>query len=653
MSGVDRTTRRRGALALGLLLLLVGGLLVGFGGGAGPAVGAGGGLKLTKEQQRILSGFASFELSQPISAGEMKASANLKTVSARADALLGCPTSFGSNVVVNQQCLNMSDPSLQGRGQAQNETAIAANPSDPTQVIASYNDYRRGDGTCGISFAAGSGGLANGERRFQDGTLPNGFVQGGDFGGAARQYFQASGDPSVAWDTKGNAYYGCMMFQRGLPTTNNPDVSSGVYMFRSTGNSGASWNFPGRPVVQQFSTSASGLPLLDKPYMTVDNHVDSPFQDRIYVTWTKFDIDGSAKIFAAFSRDYGEHFSAPVLVSRKSALCPNGFTAPKTCDANQFSQPFTAPDGTLYVVFSNFNNAEASSTDNHNQVLIAKSTDGGKTFGPVVKAAEYNDLPECSVYQAGQDAFRSCVPEKGSNKDSVFRASNYPSAGLNPTNPKQIVVTIASYINGDSNPANGCVPGGFDSTTGNPLYTGVKTAGACNNKILYSVSNDGGATFTGTNTPPTALPVVNQDAAQAHTDQYFQWAGFSSSGKFAVSYFDRQFGSDETTGYSDISLSASSDLVKFASKRVTTSSMPAPTQFPDAQGNGLFYGDYSGLAVAGSKGMPLWMDTRSPDLFLCPNTGKPGVPPQVCTGVEPDGDQANDENVYTDTVALP
>jgi hypothetical protein len=460
---------------------------------------------------------------------------------------------------------------------------------------------------------------------------------------------QASGDPSVAWDTKGNVYYDCMMFQRGEPTTNNPDVSSGIYLFRSTGNSGASWNFPGRAVVTAFTTSSSGLPLLDKPYMTIDDHQGSPYQDRIYVTWTLYATDGSARIYEAYSSDYGETFSAPV-VTGASPLCPNGFTGADQCDENSFSQPFTAPDGTLYVVMDNYTNGLTSATDNHNQVLLAKSTDGGKSFGREV--ADYNDLPDCATYQGGQDAGRACVPEKGSTQFSVFRAANYPAAGVKPANPKQIVVTLASYINRDSNPSNGCVPAGLSPTTLNNLYTGVKTAGACNNKILYSVSDDGGATFTGTTETPEQLPIVNQDPRQSRTDQFWQWAAFSKNGTLAVSYFDRQYGNDETTGSSDISLSQSEDLIGFSAQRITTSSMPVPTQFNDAQGNSLFYGDYSGLSVGGGSAHPLWMDTRQVDLFLCPGTAQPGVPPRVCTATEPDGHLANNQRIYTATVPL-
>ncbi len=110
-----------------------------------------------------------------------------------------------------------------------------------------------------------------------------------------------------------------------------------------------------------------------------------------------------------------------------------------------------------------------------------------------------------------------------------------------------------------------------------------------------------------------------------------QWAAFTKDGKLAVDYYDRQYGNDETTGSSDFTLSGSKGLVKFGSKRVTTSSMPAPTQFGGLHG-GQFYGDYIWLDTAGNDAFPIWSDTRDPDLFRCLGTGTPGNPPGLCTG---------------------
>ena len=592
---------------------------------------------LSKLQKNHLSGFASFEAGIGVSAKVPRARTQARMSNAGVSL---CPRNFGSNVLVNQNCLNVTDPDLQGRAQAQNETAIAQNPSNPRQVVAGFNDYRRGDGTCGTAFSG------NGGSSWTDSTMPNGFTRGTAFGNVARQYWQASGDPSVAWDSRGNAYYACQVFMRGPSTTNNPDQSSAVYVFRSTGDAGASWNFTGHPAIETFDTT--GTILNDKPYMAVDASPTSPFRDRIYVAWTIFAADGTAYIFAVHSDDYGQTFSSPVLVSTTSpSLCTNtlGLPTPQgTCNFNQGAAPFTGPDGTLYIAYSNFNTTVTGS-DNHFQVLLTKSTDGGQSFSAPVKVSDYFELPDCLAFQ-NSDPFRACVPEKGTAQNSVFRASNYPSGAVNPTNPNQVVVTTGSYINRDSNEANGCAPAGNSTTTGGQLYTGVKTPGACNNKIMLSVSNNAGASFTGSTVNPRLLPVVNTARGQATTDQWWQWTTFTPRGTLVTSYYDRQYGSSEFSGNMDFSVSTSRNLSSFQVMRATSASMPLPTQFPDANGNSQFIGDYTGLtAVSGAH--PLWADTRNPDAFLCPGTAAPGVPPAVCTAAEPNGLIANDQQIYT------
>jgi hypothetical protein len=634
---------------------------------------------LNKIQRRILSGFASTELTQQASAATARDQAQGAQPAAGADRAGAavtyfpsgtgtCASHFGNNVKVNQNCLNLTDQDLNGRGQANNETSVAQDPRNPRNLVASDNDYFRGDANCNTAHSL------NGGQNWNDAPVPMSFTRGAPtWAPNAREYWQAGGDTSVAFDTKGNVYLSCQTFNRGRGVSPNPDTSSAFYLFRSTQNHGASWNFPGRPIFEFNDTAGSGAVLEDKQLMTVDNTVGSPFQDRIYVTWTEFAADGTAYIWSVHSDDYGEHFSNRVLVSSDSDLCPNTFGVPTPlgrCNENQFSQPFTGPDGALYVTWANFNSATEprggddegdgggdgfsgnaapaapTEEDNASQMLLARSSDGGQTFSAPVKVANYYDLPDCATYQAGRDAGRACVPEKGATANSFFRATNYPVGAVNPRNPRQVVVTFGSYINRHSNEDNGCVPQGF-SVFGNPLYDGVKTAGACNNDILLSVSDDAGASFTGTTTDPRLLPTATTAKRQATTDQWFHWSVFTRDARLAVSYYDRQYGDDEITGFSDFSLSGSRNLRDFGVRRVTTSSMPPPTQF-----DGTFYGDYTGLSAIDTA-HPAWSDTRNPALFLCPGTGAPGVPPAVCQRSAINAAVANDQEIYTAAVEVP
>jgi hypothetical protein len=670
--------RRSIGLAAGATALALVALPLAVGTGSTPAHAAGISYdQLSKMQKRLLSGGSALVLQDDASNSGSNSSFN-PTYNPRGNGDKGCQDIASSNVKVNANCLNITDPDLAGRGQANNETSIAYDPNNTNVMIASANDYRRGDGSCYTSYT-GDGG-----RTWQDSTPPMNFTRGRvanvvDFG-ASREYWTTGGDTSVAFDTKGNGYLSCQLINRGRPTTNNSDSSTALVVFRSTQNGGASWNFPGRYVRASADVTGSGVsPFLDKQLMTVDNHVGSPYQDRVYVSWTEFAADGSAFIYEAYSANYGETFSPPKLVSTTSSLCVQTFGAGtvattgqnSSCNENQFSQPFTGPDGTLYIVYANFNNSvsagppedpdsdggdagsdagvqpnAATPADNRNQMLLSKSVDGGNTFLPPVKVSDYYDLPDCATYQQGKDPGRACVPEKNGTANSYFRATNYPSGAVDPTNPNKVVVTFGSYINQHSNEANGCVPTGF-SPFGTNTYTGVKVPGACNNDILVSVSADKGTTFTGTAQDPRVLQTATTDPGQATTDQWWQWIDFTKTGKLATSYYDRQYGTDEATGFSDVSLSGSNDAVHFGVKRVTSSSMPPPTEF-----DGTFFGDYTGM-TAPNNANPLWMDTRSPELFLCPATGTTSAAPQLCTASASNATVANDQELRTANVAVP
>ncbi|WP_157245884.1 sialidase family protein [Nonomuraea typhae] len=584
-----------------------------------PAQGAGFGYDdLTPLQKRLASGTFTEAL-----AGHQAA----RIAAGHRPAADDCDGRIGGNIKVNQNCQNPTDTALHGRGQAQNETWIAANPFDARTLVAAYNDYRRGDGTCGLSYSRDGG------HRWTDATVPSQFVTGTAFG-KPRQYWQGGGDPSVAWDSRGNAYLSCLHFNRGAAISPNPDASSGLYLYRST-TGGASWTFSGRPTVEHADPEGDDGFLHDKQLMAVDASVTSRFRDRIYVTWTKFDSDGTAYIMESHSADFGETFSPAKVISTGSPLCTNTFGLPTpagTCNVNQFSQPVTAPDGSVYVVWDNYNNT-VTGADNRNQILLAKSADGGVTWGAPVKVGDFYDLPDCLTYQ-NANAGRACVPEKGATQNSVFRAANYPYVAVNPKSPAKVSVGYGSYISRNSRESKGCTPAGFSATTGINLYDGVKSGG-CNNDIVLSESTDGGATFTGGAADVRTLPSLTDRPGQRTTDQYFHGLDYSPTGKLVAAYYDRQYGTANATGFSDVSLTVAGSFTR----RVTTSSMPPASQFA-----GGFFGDYIFVDATATHAFPIWSDTRPKALFICA--------PAVCTAPAPNADPANDQEIAVAREAL-
>jgi hypothetical protein len=156
-----------GAIALAAL-----GLVFALGLGSGRQSARAQGVAALKPiQQRLLSGFATRALEQP-APPPLAPLLQSQRQAPGTTTETGCPVNRGSNVRVNQDCLNLSDPDLQGRGQAQNETAIAQDPGNPARMVAASNDYRRGDSGCYTYVSANNG------RRWQDSTPPLGFTRG-------------------------------------------------------------------------------------------------------------------------------------------------------------------------------------------------------------------------------------------------------------------------------------------------------------------------------------------------------------------------------------------------------------------------------------------------------------------------------------------
>src|SRR3954451_13934074 len=128
--------------ALALVLAGAAAALAGLGSGRStPEAAAQPLAALTPLQQRLVSGFARAAAEQRAT---LAPNLRLQQAAQQRTALTGCPADRGANVHVNQNCLNLTDPDLQGRAQAQNETGVAQDPNAPRRVVASAHGDRRG-----------------------------------------------------------------------------------------------------------------------------------------------------------------------------------------------------------------------------------------------------------------------------------------------------------------------------------------------------------------------------------------------------------------------------------------------------------------------------------------------------------------------------
>ncbi len=359
----------------------------------------------------------------------------------------------------------------------QNEPSLAQNPKNHMNLIAGSNDeinlpactnttpsscpFTRGVNISGF-YASFDGGH----------TWPcQGVIDLSPFG----EY--AFGDPSQAFDSQGNAYYGTLAFP--FPATVAEEATglqADFFVAKST-DGGCHYTTAAKV------SSDSPAIFDDKDAIAADDNPSSPFHDNVYAAWTKFSLVGTGfgndQIHFARSTDGGATWSNPLPISpaynnntvggrqgaavkvgidgtvfvvwldtvdkqavqRMSISHDGGNTFPAQNitvatvsddgvnplpgssfrqDARAFPSLSIAPDdGTLYVAWGNH-------TNGHAVVLLTTSTDGGVTWSPPVVAGDVS----------GRSAFFSSVAaEPGGAVNVAFLAMDdapgtAPGAGV-------------------------------------------------------------------------------------------------------------------------------------------------------------------------------------------------------------------------------
>ncbi|HEY5661764.1 MAG TPA: sialidase family protein [Gaiellaceae bacterium] len=339
----------------------------------------------------------------------------------------------------------------------QNETSIAVDPNNPNRIVGGANDYVARTWSCTISgtpcsaLADGYSGTYFSNDGGQTwcctatdpahlGTLIPGVTR------LAGGQYDAGGDPAVAFDSKGHVFYAGLGFNR-TSAPNTVEVSKGTF----TGGN-LSW---GAPTFINQTTSPSTLN--DKEWIAVDSHNGSPFQDRIYVTWTRF-------IFNAHNGNYVQSPIAFVSSSDGGAT----FTAPKLISGNvlygQGSRPVVGPDGTLYVFWSG-----STRLASLNSTYMVKSSDGGATWSKPVAI--------------------STVDNSHLLANTAFRNNSYPAAAVAPNGDV--------YATWTTQTADGSVAVYSKSTDGGSTWSAPAHvfAAATRTPIGYPVAQPGGGTL--------------------------------------------------------------------------------------------------------------------------------------------------------------
>src|SRR6266446_5649082 len=167
----------------------------------------------------------------------------------------------------------------------QSETYITLNPSQQQALAAGSNEIFR---LPMRGYFSRNGGVSWGG---VDLPLPPPIANGIDFGS----------DPTLAFDTRGNLFYGYIVVYFGAGSGVN---GSQMAVARSTdgGKSYSSVNF--------FSFSSGSDHFNDKPMITADANSGSPFRDNVYIAWDAASggsTGGGVRV--AHSTDHGATFS--------------------------------------------------------------------------------------------------------------------------------------------------------------------------------------------------------------------------------------------------------------------------------------------------------------------------------------------------------
>ena len=227
---------------------------------------------------------------------------------------------------------------------AQSETSIAIDPTDRRVLLAGSNSFS--EGTMRAYGSTDGGATWNATAVFPPPADPAD---------------TCAADPGVGIDSTGRQYYS---FVRSSPcTTGHPRL----YVATREGPD-APW---GKPVAV---APLAGARFDDKPALTVDRSPVSPHHNRAYVAWTRVSHAGVFSILVSSSDDGGRAWSKPVRASAGEELT--------------YATLATSRRGILYVGWHDASGFHVS---------VARSTDGGRTFGPEKQAVAFAivTIPSC------------------------------------------------------------------------------------------------------------------------------------------------------------------------------------------------------------------------------------------------------------------
>ena len=455
--------------------------------------------------------------------------------------------------------------------QPHNETSIAINPTNPNNIIGGANDYQLG---------LNPGGHVSETILSRAHVSTDGGKSWSEFPLYSNNAYQATGDPSVAFDASGHAYYATLGFRFVGPTNaQSPDI-----LVANSGDGGRTWSV--ERVAQGSGNFGSVGDLLDKEYVTawgIGNAI---------VTWGDFRLAqkgavASVRVFSSVTHDFGKTWSSPTLIS--GAL-----------DQAFVPVPTVAADGSIFVAFMDTKFLDPSTPDFGRDVyeVVKLSPDTGAPLTAPIDVAKVIDGNYDFPIVGGRPVYQ----------DSVFRTWAAGNITADPTNARHLAVVFSDMRNSQS------------------FFPNVKTTSygvATNSDVVVSESFDAGATWSS----PHALALSG--------DQFMPWGAFDQTGQLRIGYFDRSVDpANHLYGYSLATETAAapgattptnafasvlvSNVLSDPTKNNRWFATTANPAFPFAT---TFLGDYSNIAIipnatgTSTSVAAYWTDLRDPATF--------------------------------------
>ena len=319
----------------------------------------------------------------------------------------------------------------------QTEPSIAVDPNDSDHLLVGMIDYNF---RSMVSYSSIDGGAT---------------WEGPHSAKYPRNDLGAAGDPIVAFDKDGKAYYAFISLDI-QEFTIGPLLGSALVSNISVARSpdgGITWTDPNPacktlPCTEIDPTQVQSLdgrdrfdikfPFLDKPWMTIGPHPDDPDREVIYIVYTKFiqstqllwidelpflaATDLETVIELVRSEDGGDTWTDPIEVSPRARfnILFNSVDAPRTQEETgqgvssrqivQGPDVDIAPDGTVYVAW--LDTTEDDSFEGGAELKVSRSDNAGVTFQAPRTAAAFLE-PAFNARNAPFRSWASAFPKLG------------------------------------------------------------------------------------------------------------------------------------------------------------------------------------------------------------------------------------------------